>query len=114
MRRGVDLLREQNVLQFDGLLKIALAEAEAWAGDPDRAVVILDEALATIERTGYRAFEAELYRARGEILLKREAADSALAEEALQTAIALARRQDRKSTRLNSSHRSLSRMPSSA
>ena len=32
MRRGVELLREQNVLWFDGLLKIALAEAEAQAG----------------------------------------------------------------------------------
>ena len=28
MRRGVEVLREQNVLLFDGLLKIALAEAE--------------------------------------------------------------------------------------
>ena len=33
MRRGVALLREQNILFFDGLLKIALAEAEAQAGD---------------------------------------------------------------------------------
>ena len=32
MRRGVELLREQNVLSFDGLLKIALAEAEAPGG----------------------------------------------------------------------------------
>ena len=32
MRRGVELLREQNVLLFDGLLKIALAEAEAAGG----------------------------------------------------------------------------------
>ena len=31
MRRGVELLREQNVLWFDGLLKMALAEAEARA-----------------------------------------------------------------------------------
>ena len=46
MRRGVELLREQNVLIFDGLLKIALAEAEARAGDSDRAVAIFDEALA--------------------------------------------------------------------
>ena len=38
MRRGVELLREQNVLYLDGLLKIALAEAEARAGDFDRAV----------------------------------------------------------------------------
>ena len=47
MRSGVELLREQNLLCFDGLLKIALAEAEARAGDPDRALAILDEALAT-------------------------------------------------------------------
>ena len=33
MRRGVELLREQNVLWFDGLLKMALAEAEAQGGD---------------------------------------------------------------------------------
>ena len=47
MRRGAEQLREQNVLVFDGLIKIALAEAEARAGDLDRAVAILDEALAT-------------------------------------------------------------------
>src|SRR6516164_1121766 len=57
MRRGVDLLCEQSVLLFDGLLKIALAEAEARARDANRAVSILDEALATCEDFGYRAFE---------------------------------------------------------
>ena len=33
MRRGAELLRQQNVLVWDGLIKIALAEAEARAGD---------------------------------------------------------------------------------
>ena len=47
MRRGVELLREQNVLIFDGLFKIALAEAEARAGDPGRGIALIDEALAT-------------------------------------------------------------------
>ena len=97
MRRGVELLREQNVLFFDGLLKIALAEAEAQAGDPDRAVALLDEALATADRTGYRAFEAELHRARGEILLKRDPANPAPAEEAFLTAIAVAKQQGTRS-----------------
>ena len=100
MRRGVELLREQNVLLFDGLLKIALAEAEARAGDPDRAVAILDEALATCDRTGYRAFEAELHRARGEILLKRDPANPAPAEEAFLTAIAVAKQQATRSFEL--------------
>ena len=100
MRRGVELLREQNVLFFDGLLKIALAEAEARAGDPARAVAILDEALATCDRTGSRAFEAELHRARGEILLKRDPANPAPAEEAFLTAIAIAKQQGARSFEL--------------
>ena len=100
MRRGVELLREQNALTFDGLLKIALAEAEARAGDPDRAIAILDEALATCDRTGYRAFEAELHRARGEILLKRDPANPAPAEEAFLTAIAVAKQQGTRSFEL--------------
>ena len=63
-------------------MKIALAEAEARAGDPDRALAILDEALATSDRFGYRTFEAELHRARGEMLLMRGPANPATAEEA--------------------------------
>ena len=79
MRRGVELLRDQNVLIFDALIKIALAEAEARAGDVDRALAILDEALATSERIGHRAFDAELHRVRGEMLLKARSRQSDLA-----------------------------------
>jgi predicted ATPase len=97
MRRGAVLLQDQNILMFDGLVKIALAEAEARAGDVDRALAILDEALATCERTGHRAFEAELRRVNGEMLLKRDPANPAPAEEALQTAIAVAQQQGTRS-----------------
>jgi predicted ATPase len=93
MRGGAASLRAQNALVFDGLIKIALSEAEARAGDLERALAALDEALATVERTGYRAFQAELRRARGEMLLRRDPADFAEAEKALQTAVAIARRQ---------------------
>ena len=41
-----------------------------------------------------------MYRIRGEILLKRDAADTALPEEAFQTAIAIARQQQAKSWEL--------------
>jgi tetratricopeptide (TPR) repeat protein len=97
MRRGVELLRERNALHFDGLLKIALAEAEARAGDADRAIAILDEALARAERLGYRAFEAELHRTRGEILLTRDPTNPAPAEEAFRTALAIAKQQGARS-----------------
>jgi predicted ATPase len=97
MRRGAELLREQNILLYDGLVKVALAEAEARAGDVNRAVAIIDEALATSERIGHRAFDAELHRVRGEMLLKRDPASVAPAEEAFQTAIAVAQQQGARS-----------------
>ena len=86
MRRGAELLREQKVLYFDGLVKIALAEAGVRASNSDRAVAILDEALATCDRLGFRAFEAELHRARGEILLQRDPTNPAPAEGSFQPA----------------------------
>jgi predicted ATPase len=100
MRRGAELLREQNSLINDGLIRIALAEAEARAGDVDRALAVLDEALATSERIGHRAFDAELNRVRGEILLKRNPANPATAEEAFQIAIAVAKQQATRSFEL--------------
>jgi class 3 adenylate cyclase/predicted ATPase len=99
MRRGVELMREQNILAFDELEKIALAEAEARAGDIDRAVAVLDEALAASGRTE-RRFDAELHRVRGEMLLKRDPANPATAEEALQTAVAVAKGQATRSFEL--------------
>jgi tetratricopeptide (TPR) repeat protein len=67
-----------------------LGQAEGREGDLDRAIATLDGALAISERTGHRAFDAELHRARGEILLKRDPADPAYAEDAFRTAIAVA------------------------
>ena len=98
MRRGAELLRAN--LPFDGFVKTALAEVEARAGDVDRAVAILDEALTTSERIGHRTFDAELHRVRGAILLKREPADPAPAEQAFQRAIANAMQQGARSFRL--------------
>jgi hypothetical protein len=93
MRRGVELLRQLSVLFFDGLAKMALAEAEARGGN-------VGEALATCEWAGYRTFEAELHRFRGEMLLKRDPASPALAKEAFHTAIAVAKRQATRSFEL--------------
>ena len=100
MRRGIELLREQNILPFDGLFKIALANAEARTGEVDRALAILDEALATSERTGNRTFDAELLRVRGEMLLRRDPANPAPVEEAFRSAIAVAKQQGTRSFEL--------------
>ena len=75
-------------------------QAEARAGDVSRGLAVLDEALVTSERIGHRTFEAELHRLRGEMLLKRDPADPALAEDAYQTAIAIAKQQGARSYEL--------------
>jgi predicted ATPase len=90
-------MREENDMRFAGLVKIALTEAEARAGDVDRALAILDEALATSERTGHRTFDTELHRVRGAMLLKRDPSNPMPAEEAFQAAIAVAKQQGTRS-----------------
>jgi hypothetical protein len=70
-----------------------LSSCSPATGDQDRAVAVLNEALTTADGLGYRTFEAELHRARGDILLQRDPANSAPAEEAFLRAIAIAKRQ---------------------
>ena len=56
--------------------------------------------MATCERTEYRAFEAELHRVRGEMLLLRDTSDPSPAEEALRSAIGVAKQQGTRSFEL--------------
>ena len=78
---------------FQGLM----AEIQAEGDDADGAVRRVDEALALANETGAHWTDALLYRIRGEILLKREPANPAPAEEAFQTAIAIAKEQGARS-----------------
>jgi hypothetical protein len=66
-------------------------------GEIEAALASIDQAVALTERTGQRWNEADTHRARGEILLKRDPANTAPAEEAYLTAIAVARQQKARS-----------------
>jgi predicted ATPase len=57
------------------------AEAQAGAGQLDEALASLDEALAFVERTGERFWEAELHRLRGELLYRRSGGAAEAAAE---------------------------------
>src|SRR5262249_18126955 len=76
------------------------AEAEASAGEIGAGLKRLDDALAELGRTEERWYEAEMHRIRGEILLKRDPADNAAAEQSLQAAIAVAHSQKARSFEL--------------
>jgi predicted ATPase len=77
-----------------------LAELEAEADDANGALQRIDEALALTSETGERWTDAVLHRIRGEILLRRDPGNPAPAEEAFQTAIAIAQAQKARSFEL--------------
>jgi len=83
----------------------SLVEAQAKAGHPEEGLTTLAEALALVEQTAERHWEAELYRLRGELLLMQgddAEAEASLhkAESCFQHAVEVARRQRAKSWEL--------------
>jgi predicted ATPase len=71
----------------------------AQAGQTAAGLEALDEALATLPKSGARWWEAELYRLRG-ALLQHSVAQAGEAEACFQRALAVARRQQAKSLEL--------------
>ena len=100
MRRGLAIFREQGFAWLWPTLEAALAKAEASAGEADVGLRRLDDALAELGRTEERWYEAEMHRIRAEILLKRDPADAAAAEQSLLAAIAIAQSQKARSFEL--------------
>jgi predicted ATPase len=100
MRRGIAIFREQGHVWLQPAFEPALAEAEARAGETDAGLRRLDDALAELGRTEQHWYEAEMHRIRAEILLKREPANTAAAEQSLQAAIAVAQSQKARSFEL--------------
>jgi predicted ATPase len=100
MRRGIAIYRGQGMVWLAPSLEAALAEAEASAGETDAWLRRLDDALAELERTEERWYEAEMHRIRAEILLKHDPADTAAAKRSLQAAIAIAQSQKARSFEL--------------
>jgi len=83
----------------------SLAEAYGMAGEMEKGLEFMAQALAEVERGGERYFEAELYRIKGELLLKKaERKDRAAMEREAETcfrqSLDVARRQMAKSFEL--------------
>jgi predicted ATPase len=91
MREGMAMLRELDFHFFQPLMETMLAELEAETGCVEGGLAAAEAALATIERTGERWFEAEAHRLRGELLLKRQPLDVHAAEAAFLCSIEIAR-----------------------
>ena len=83
-----------------------LVEAYGKVGQVEEGLSVLAEALALVDRTGERNYEAELYRLKGMLTLKQSGVQSPEskvereAEECFQKAIEIVRRQEAKSWEL--------------
>ena len=86
MRNAIDELRERRIRQSLPWCLTLLAEMEADAGEIEVALTTIDAALAESQQTGEHWYDAESHRIRGKILLARDPADSAAAEQALRAA----------------------------
>jgi predicted ATPase len=82
---------------LDGLL---LAETYGNIGQCEDGLTKLAEALALMEKTGDRFYEAEIHRLKGHLLLQQSPENAAEAETCFHQAISVARSQQAKSLEL--------------
>jgi predicted ATPase len=94
-----DYTKMGNKAMLPNLLAL-LAKCEADAQNFDAAGTTIDEALFRASESGERWTDAFVHRIRGDILLKRDRTNPAPAEEAFQTAIAVAKKQGARSYEL--------------
>ena len=86
-----------------------LAEAYGESGQAEEGLRLLAEALATTHQQGSHLWEPELYRVKGELLLRQPVPDAPEAESCFRQALDSARRQEAKSLELRAAM-SLSRL----
>jgi len=74
IRQGIDVWRATgSTLFFQPFLLAMLAEAHGKGGLPEEGLTVLAEALAIVNKTGERFWEAELYRLKGMLMLQSRA-----------------------------------------
>jgi len=98
LRTGIAILQSRGVRIELSVALGSLAEAQSRAGRPEQGLATLAEALAFVEQTDERHWEAELNRVQAELLLM--VGNNTEAEASLHRAIEVARRQQARSWEL--------------
>ena len=107
IRQGIVAYRETGTELFRPYFLGLLAEAYRRSGRTGTGLEVLTEALALVELTGERLYEADLYRLKGELLLAQDSTGQQLeaAEACLRHALEVARRQQARSLELRAAIR---------
>jgi predicted ATPase len=106
IRQGMAAWQEMGAETSRSRWLALLAEAYRKGGQTEEGLIALTEALAVVDKTGERYYEAELYRLKGELTLAQSSVQGLAssvqkeAEECFLRAIEIARRQSAKSLEL--------------
>jgi adenylate cyclase len=84
MRQGLAALQATGTEGY--WYQALLADAQGKGGQAEAGLLLLAEALTAMEKAGVHGYEAELYRLKGEILLRQTVPDGAQAEGCFQQA----------------------------
>jgi predicted ATPase len=103
MRQGLDAWRGAGAELNQAYFLALLAEGYGKAGQIEEGLGALAEALARVEKTGERFYEAELHRLKGALLLQQPPPDASQAESCFLQATEVARRQQAKWLELRAS-----------
>ena len=98
--QGIDVLRMVGAGLGQPFYQIVLTNALVQAGQTEKALDTVEEAMEVVERTGERCFAAELSRMKGELRLALNGQDDPVAEAELVAARELAREQGARSLEL--------------
>ena len=100
IRNGIEEARLSKLEFMQGFMLGWLATVQADMGDPETALATIDDAFRQVGDVTGRAWEAELFRLRGNILLAARPDASSDAESSYRTAITVAQRQSARSLEL--------------
>jgi predicted ATPase len=100
LHQGLTAYRATGAELFRTYWLALLAEAYGTVGQTEEGLGVLSEALRVVDNSGEHQWEAELYRLKGELLLKQAIPDTALAQTCFHQALDVARQQQAKSLEL--------------
>jgi class 3 adenylate cyclase/tetratricopeptide (TPR) repeat protein len=100
IQAGIEEARQSNLRYMRAFMLGWLATQQSAAGHVEGALSTLDKALRQTNNVGGRAWEAELLRLRGDVLLLAHPDETAVAETCYRDAIAIAQRQQARSLQL--------------
>jgi predicted ATPase len=100
IKRGIDEARCSGIGFMLPMMESWLADSHAQLGDNEAALSIVEQTLSGLDDVTGRAWEAELYRQRAQLLLTLDKTKASEAEGYLKDAIDVARRQGARSLEL--------------